>query len=923
MLHGDCNVHYTINNVMTMRAVNHIKDCKNRPYRHIDDWRGWRCDEQWFEQSSKLGEGRNDPDPITSKSDAYYIFEQRDGKRVVKEMGTESGVGTRFYSMDGNSKFVYTRRNMKLQDVKRSSGNINPTGTKTYDDITYEMLNTYSWKKDRDLKATEEFLDSGSMIIADQKIYVQGAMSVLDEMYKNFDLHDASAETVEKLHKYGVEKALMYMIQMNYNSIESVFNALEGDNSEPGVAKKKMFLEFLPSTGTSATAMFIIDCVKQGKCFEDASSSGRAILGIPYHIRRPNNQLIKEMRTLMDLPNQEEALEKALPLAVAHLTRRTCELAGKDMLSKKFQNCINSLIDPMADEYFAKFEATEKEEEKMELLAVLQNLRWGKISELLHDFINTRGSDALKSDAVTAAMYSTFLTQNTAAYFLPILTNPLLGTETRVNALMSFIYGKFDITQLSTVVTTLYTEQNYEFKNFAYSLFDTFSNTINPCFKKKRDLISYFYKLMKQVGSHDINYGFGISKIYFQEYKSTKYQNTGSNGIALVGSTTSQVPLKLSVWLMTSQYEGYGSSLLHLELRFEGLSRTVIEKFQSINSRDWKLKNLESLLTSMNVGLKPQEPIRVGITVTLKGTIITKRMYFSEADEASKKITSLLNDLRGRGGKNSYTINHQRGLNYGMEVYEQPTDAGIPMFYTNSMTSMLSLQAEVKKGLSKGVLFREFKNDIHFVTNGNEMISFLHGKNKFHLYQSRAYSLHVPQALVIGVNIVKQELQIEVKRPPQSDPLFLILHAKTVAGVRELSGAASKLKTYCSTCETEHELAKGDPTSKAIAEDDNSEYGYRLWGQYFDCEADLSDANVGGNAVFTFHPQNKNPQTFMTSLMMGLRQARSFVLFYPQSEKCGAYMQWSQSSVNPVSEIQFSAQLKFNPGEHKYFYRGR
>lgn len=33
-------------------------------------------------------------------------------------------------------------------------------------------------------------------------------------------------------------------------------------------------------------------------------------------------------------------------------------------------------------------------------------------------------------------------------------------------------------------------------------------------------------------------------------------------------------------------------------------------------------------------------------------------------------------------------------------------------------------------------------------------------------------------------------------------------------------------------------------------------------------------------------------------------------------------MQWSQSSVNPVSEIQFSAQLKFDAADHKYYYRG-
>ena len=795
-------------------------------------------------------------------------------------MGTEAGIGIRFYGNKGSSKFIYTRRNLQLQEVKRSSRNINPTGTTKFKDLKYEMVNTYAWNEDRDLKASEELLDGGSLFQADQNIYIQGAMTALDEIYNNFDIHDASEDNVEKLHKYGVESALPFMFGMNYNSIQSVFDTLDGDSSEEGVAKKKMFLEFLGSTGTGASALFIMDCVKGGRCFEDNQSSGRAILGIPYHVRRPNKQLVMKMKEMVDMSGLPKPVAMALPLSMAHLARRTCELAGKDMASAQFKECTSSLLDDIAQDYYNKFESESGDEEKIEHLAVLQNLRWGKIPDLLKNFINKPNSDPVAAEAVTAAMYSTFVRGDTAAYFLPVITNPLLGTETRVNALTSFIWGKFDMAQLSTVANFLYGEKNAEFKNFALSLFDAFSTTLNPCFQKKKDMISFFYRYLNQIGSYSINYGLGVSKFYFQEFQSTNYENAGSNGIAIVGSTESAVPLKMMFWVMHSKYSGYAGSVLGVELRLEGLADALLQKFSKMNKREWKLSDLESLLKSMNVQLSSQKAVRVGITVSLKGTVILRKAYYGEADKASKKVMKLLNDLRGRGGKNNYNINHQRALTYGLDLYEQPTDAGTPMFYVNSMTTLFNLKATVNKGISKGVLFRDLDFNIHLVTNGVGMLSFVHGKNRFQIYQTRAYRLHVPQHLVIGVNIINQELKLQMKRPQQSNPMFLVLHAKNRVSVVDLSCSGSKLATYCPGCKEEAEISNGDPQSKVIGHDDNSVYGYKFWGEYFDCEADLSDANVGGNAIYTFHPQNKNPQTFMTSLLMGLRQVTKLECFH-------------------------------------------
>ena len=46
-LHGLCDISYTVTDSVLYKTVAHMKDCKNRRFRMIDDWRGHRCDIDW------------------------------------------------------------------------------------------------------------------------------------------------------------------------------------------------------------------------------------------------------------------------------------------------------------------------------------------------------------------------------------------------------------------------------------------------------------------------------------------------------------------------------------------------------------------------------------------------------------------------------------------------------------------------------------------------------------------------------------------------------------------------------------------------------------------------------------------------------------------------------------------------------------
>ena len=926
-LHGDCNIHYTVNQGFVTRSVSHFSDCANRPYRFIDNWRGWRCDGNHAMEASlmdgHLKEGRSNPEPIYSKSDSYYVLGMRDNKAVVEKMGTEAGIGAQFFEAEGSSHFVYTKRQLTLQEVKASDASINPKGGEKLTELTFEMDNSYHWNKDRDLQASENYFGIGQVYNEPQSVYEQALLNTLSELQGSFGIHDASKE-IEKAHEHGLNSALAIMIKLNYKSLTNVFNKLRADTSEEGVIRRNLFTEFLGSTGTTAAAMLVKDAIIEGQ-FDNGRDAARALTSIPYHIRRPNTQLVKELESLSAV-DKYDTLKMALPLTIAHLVRRTCDLAGKHMGSQESRECLSQFSDQYADKYFNILSTSNDLDEKSLALSCLRNLKWGKVSDVLKPFIyNANNDDSLRASAIIAAMYGTFVKGNTAAYYLPIFMNMMNGPETRMNALMVISYGKFDVTQLSAIVTMLYAEQNFEIANFAYTLFEMYSTSISPCNAEKKELMSLFLRHMKQVGTHDTQYGIGISKIWAQEFEKEKYGYGGTNQMYVVGSGDSASPLKIGLSVQNTLYGRYMSEIIRVELRIEGVARAALKKFQELPEGDWKIDDLAKLLSGMGITTKKDSPVRVEVTLSLKSNVIIQRRYDESATEEGGRIADFLKDLQDATGGNSYSINHQRSITLGQGLYEQPTEVGFPMFFGSILTTMGSVQATIKKGLSRGVMFRDVSFDINLRTQGMNMMAFmdLGSSNMFEIKQDRVYGAQFPRKFVVGVNLIKKELKVQFSQPEANHPQLLMMHSQTSTGVVPMTKKGNGLQTHCPKCLDKYVLTKNNARSKLIHEETSKEMGSTTKLEYFDCELDLTDANVGPTIFNVFSPMNKNPQNFMSSLIMGLRQVRVFLTYFPKNEKCGAYSVFSQSAENPVSEIEITIQGKMSDQDSLYNYVGK
>ena len=156
-------------------------------------------------------------------------------------------------------------------------------------------------------------------------------VGILDNLIDAMELHDHDQETISKLHKFGAGSAMPVLYALDFNSLSSVFDQLKADTSERGVMKQNLFREFATETGTAASAMWIKDAVSKN-LFESERDSARAVTGVAFHVRRPNKQLVEEYAQLVEAYKDSWG-EMVGPLAIAHLVRRTCELAGSMMSS--------------------------------------------------------------------------------------------------------------------------------------------------------------------------------------------------------------------------------------------------------------------------------------------------------------------------------------------------------------------------------------------------------------------------------------------------------------------------------------------------------------------------------------------------------------------------------------------------------------
>merc|ERR1711963_756742 len=132
-IHGDCEVAYAVSEGQIVKSVSHMADCKNRKYRLIDDWRGYRCDIDY-----KNPQNKKSVDGLYSMANTVYKIDKVGGKYVIKAMATSSSLIAQMYEVAGMSHFAHVNITSVLVAQRSSPGDISVSGEKITD-LSYEF----------------------------------------------------------------------------------------------------------------------------------------------------------------------------------------------------------------------------------------------------------------------------------------------------------------------------------------------------------------------------------------------------------------------------------------------------------------------------------------------------------------------------------------------------------------------------------------------------------------------------------------------------------------------------------------------------------------------------------------------------------------------------------------------------------------
>merc|ERR1712008_238203 len=96
------------------------------------------------------------------------------------------------------------------------------------------------------------------------------------------------------------------------------------------------------------------------------------------------------------------------------------------------------------------------------------------------------------------------------------------------------------------------------------------------------------------------------------------------------------------------------------------------------------------------------------------------------------------------------------------------------MAYMSSVTVGGNLKANIKRGNTRGLLFRNFDYELNIFGNAHDGMMVMNPGQKlsFSIFQSRIYHVHVPRKVLIGVNLIKKQFRMSILALPQLNLLL-------------------------------------------------------------------------------------------------------------------------------------------------------
>ncbi|XP_076650819.1 vitellogenin-5 isoform X2 [Halictus rubicundus] len=785
-----------------------------------------------------------DQNPILKSSERLYKVKVNGTINEILFINASGGIYVQPFQSFGEAQFHFTRQIFKLISIKDTVNKI------AIQDLYFTVLQ-------HELPELDLTQGRGT---PDKITIFKSIGTLLDRLSQRLENPGLDTET-DNLHNTTISVLLHYLQMLNVVDLRTAYTKISGTSYKEETIRN-MFLEALPQVGTKEAALFIMELIQDTKVSD--MSAIQLLTQLPFHIRKPDVQLLLNLQTLLKLPEKISVeVQNTAILSYGTLIYKTCLLF-----------CPYEILDDYVRLYLDKFTEAQEYEKKMTWLEGLANIQLGRVVEFLEPIASGNNAESRHFRVLAAwASLPTASLRPDVIYrvYWPILINGTEHLEMRVAALTLLIVSTPTPSRLISLYWYMQNEPNPHLYNYFYTTLKSMERTTYPCFVHIGGIAAQFTRVLHRSQKDQ----YLITGNYLFDYQDT-YRKFGAmiDGIVIANPLTN-IPEVLYVTLNT-----YGSALninhLSLYIKGEGL-------LQSLSTYLDGPSQVKDILKQFKINQKESGPVHLEVIARIQEkTVLCLHLNETNIVSGFKYLSSLPSKMYHIYQNVEFHINQQR-INVPVTIESvQVTDLGVNARLAVTATSLFSMRGNFThdaNGRNNHVILRTSIHRSEIIENYNPLIDVWHSAE-------RAHSIHayVPVNITLGF---EDRPFISYNTPGEHLKMGLTVHVRTATSIRG-ANVNSKLLKICPNCSQLY-IVKKSPTYKPeevpLLQIELAELGSQVCVKLFDCETSISREKLIRD-VFSSHQANYPMWPFLQFALTALHFL-DYYTYVPPKGNCG------------------------------------
>ncbi|XP_011707638.1 PREDICTED: uncharacterized protein LOC105462624 [Wasmannia auropunctata] len=831
--YGKCDIDYVVNpegdGQRLIRKSLDPRTCTGHPGRYWSNVPKVQCTDE-------------DQNPILKSSERIYQLKTDGFVNDIISVNASGGIYVQPFQSMGEAHYHFVRQTIELSSVK---------------DITNKIVTNNLQTTALQHELPESDLTQGRGT-PDKNFVLKSISRLLDRLSHRLENPGLDTE-INNLHNTTISVLLYYLDMLDRVDLEKAYARISGTSYKEETIRN-MFLEALPQVGSSESALFILDLIQSSKVAD--VSAIQLLMRLPFHIRKPDVQLLASLQPLLTLPSAISAeVQNTAILTYGTLIYKTCLV-----------HCPYETLDDYIRLYLDKFTESTRYEQKVIWLEGLANIQLGRVIEFLEPIASGNNAESRNFRALAAwASIPTAPLRPDVIYpvYWPILLNRTEHLEMRVAALTLLIVSSPTPSRLISLYWYMQNEPSQHLYNYFYTMLKSMERTTYPCYRRIGRIAAQFSRVLRVPNNEYL-----ITGNYLVDYQdSLRRFGAMLHGI-IVANPSTNIPEVIYVTL-NNYASGVHFNHVSLYIKAEGIFHSLATSFENPT-------NIKDILKEFKLDERRQGPVHLEVIARIQEkTVLCVHWNETNIVEGLKYLSSLSDNLYQTYYNMEFHINQQR-INVPLSLESvQVTDFGTNVRLAMTGTSLFSMRGNFTRdfpGRSNHIILRTSVHGIETIENYNPLVDLWHSAE-------RVQSLHgyFPINVTLGLD----------ERPFISyDTLGYLktgitVHAKTLTSIRG-ANVRSKLDRICRSCSVSHTVVKSpssNPQTVNILDVGLPELDGRLQVKIFDCESMISHETLI-NDIWSSHRSNYQTWPSIKFALIGLHFLDYFT-YVPPKGSCG------------------------------------